>query len=178
MLVPLAVPHLTTRSLMRNFWQNWRKLRKLVTTYNQILTKLLQGIKKWCCCAWTISTLAQRTKAQRVKVNYYQDHSLKVWNSHDKEWPLDIKDFKEDLKVRLEKEFLRVFPNSELPQFLERVLVEPRLKLLNALVADTEGTNINQFVSALICLFETRRKMSRYDYTFKELTALGFCIGV
>ena len=63
--------------------------------------------------------------------------------------------------MRLEKEFLRVFPNSELPQFLERVITEPRLKLLDALVSDLEGVSLNVLVGVLICIFENKGKSLR-----------------
>lgn len=33
----------------------------------------------------------------------------------------EIKDFREELKTKLEREFLRIFPDSQIPDFLERV---------------------------------------------------------
>lgn len=75
--------------------------------------------------------------------------------------PEEIKDFREELKNKLEVEFLRIFPDSNIPRFLERLLVEPRLQLLNALSENVNKADLNKLASSLVCIFEASGKSTR-----------------
>eukprot|EP01119_Soliformovum_irregulare_P011276 TRINITY_DN2815_c2_g2_i1.p1 TRINITY_DN2815_c2_g2~~TRINITY_DN2815_c2_g2_i1.p1 ORF type:complete len:672 (-),score=178.74 TRINITY_DN2815_c2_g2_i1:275-2290(-) len=76
----------------------------------------------------------------------------------------NLRDHRQELKENIEAEFMRIFPNSCVPPFLEKILLDPKMKLVSALCHEREETSeeadneFNELCEALVYVFESQEK--------------------
>eukprot|EP00027_Filamoeba_sp_ATCC50430_P016398 CAMPEP_0168572464 /NCGR_PEP_ID=MMETSP0413-20121227/17953_1 /TAXON_ID=136452 /ORGANISM="Filamoeba nolandi, Strain NC-AS-23-1" /LENGTH=681 /DNA_ID=CAMNT_0008605525 /DNA_START=1 /DNA_END=2043 /DNA_ORIENTATION=- len=93
--------------------------------------------------------------------------------------PKDLKDFREQLKDHLENEFIKIFPGSKIAHFMEKVVVEPKMRVVAALydAAKTEIGNmlVDDLCYALVYVFESTGKILQLLQWVinKEVTTCG-----
>lgn len=89
--------------------------------------------------------------------------SFNYINTSGDELSEEITDFREEIKIKLDKEFMNIFPDSKIPQFMERLLVEPQLNFLNAMVGEDvdQVLDFNTLAKSLLTVFEYGNKSLR-----------------